>query len=335
MRLNGDRELKKMAKTTLAVLLAGTFTLSSSVAFAEDDSQIEEYDTVELQHQYNTVDTSVSTGEIKTEREGEMPALIPGDFFYFAKVALEKIRLALTLDNVKEAELLSEYASERLVEAEALFTGGREAEALKTIQDALEYMNSSQAIVESEEDAKEPEEVIAVEDEEAVEKTPFEETEDVIRQNIISLTAAMEKVKNPKAKAALARNVEKTYAKIAKKLEKETKVIKEDLTTAGEADEMEPVETVVLAKDEETNLSGIIKKTEAKKEDAKEAQIISKQAKKQEKQKTKQTAKEQKQVHKENKDLAKETKKQAKLKGPHDKKASAKDRDKQKGTAEK
>ena len=44
------------------------------------------------------------------------------------------------------------------------------------------------------------------------------EVEEMVSQNILSLQAAMEKVKNPVAKAALEKNIKKSYAKLAKKL---------------------------------------------------------------------------------------------------------------------
>ena len=43
------------------------------------------------------------------------------------------------------------------------------------------------------------------------------EVEKMVSQNILSLQAAMEKVKNPVAKAALEKNIKKSYAKLAKK----------------------------------------------------------------------------------------------------------------------
>jgi hypothetical protein len=259
MKKLSNQEMKKIAKSTLALVLAGTFTFSP-MAMANDDT-----DTVDLRS-YENLTTTVSEEEIEEAKtqvedlEETNPSLIPGDFFYFAKIALEKIRLAFTFDNAKEAELLAAYASERLAEASALFSEGKEEEALLVIEDAVQYMENSQIIVDeetkeeqddqkeeetdSEEESQEntdsedstddeiPDDELNEEDpaadedateeevEEEVAKDPFEEIEDVLRHNIIALTAAMEKVQNPTAKAALQRNIDKTYAKMAKKLAK-------------------------------------------------------------------------------------------------------------------
>ena len=233
----------------MALVLAGTFTFAP-IGLAEENTS--EYETVDIQSTEN-LNTTVSPEEIEDaktevdELEETNPSLIPGDFFYFAKITLEKIRLAFTFDNAKEAELLATYAAERLAEAGALFAEGKEDEALKVIEDAVIYMENSQEIIDEEslnddviaegteaedgaEDAADSEvdegteEVAPADDvlteEAAIAEDPLQEIENVLRQNIIALTAAMEKVKNPAAKAALQKNIDKTYAKMAKKLAK-------------------------------------------------------------------------------------------------------------------
>ncbi len=72
---------------------------------------------------------SSSNGE-----KGQTPSLLPGDFFYFSKILLEKIQLALTIDDVKEAKLIAEYAGERLSEAKALFADGNEEAAVEMMK---------------------------------------------------------------------------------------------------------------------------------------------------------------------------------------------------------
>lgn len=266
MKKLSNQEMKKIAKSTLALVLAGTFTFSP-IALAEENTS--EYETVELQttENLNTTASPEVIEEAKTQvddLEETNPSLIPGDFFYFAKIALEKIRLAFTFDNAKEAELLATYAAERLAEASALFAEGKEDEALKVIEDAVVYMENSQDIVDEEtgnddeieegsdveagteqgdsevgteeetdsEEGESAEEEVPTDDvdeedttaddeaEEEVVENPFEGIENVLRQNIIALTAAMEKVQNPTARAALQKNIDKTYAKMAKKLAK-------------------------------------------------------------------------------------------------------------------
>lgn len=147
--------------------------------------------------------------------KGETPSLLPGDFFYFSKILIEKIRLALTIDDVKEAKLIAEYAAERLSEAEALFVDGNEEAALETMKKAIDNIDIAEDQVTN---AEEDDSGETVEDE-----TELEQAKEAVSQNIIALTAAMEKVKNPAAKAALQKNIEKSYAKLAKKMEKREK----------------------------------------------------------------------------------------------------------------
>ncbi|MDF2859536.1 MAG: hypothetical protein K0Q87_5387 [Neobacillus sp.] len=186
--------------------------------------------------------------------------MVPGDFFYFTKILLEKIQLALTFDDIKEARLIAEYAAERLAEAEVLFAEGDEEAALDTITAAIEYMENTDDVVEEppvEEPVEEQTDLIDVElDVEVIDnddvspiEEPAVEVEDgidaLVSQNIIALTAAMEKVKNPKAKAALQRNIDKSYTKLAKKLEKQIKKEEKQLKKEEEVTSKEsPVQVV-------------------------------------------------------------------------------------------
>ncbi len=221
---------KKITKTTLALIFASSF-IFPSLAFAEESTtETSTLETVDLQ-------------EVQTELENvqtETPSVVPGDFFYFAKIAFEKIKLAFTMDDAKEAELMATYASERLAEAAVLYGEGDEAKALEIIQTAIEYMEDSQNLVDSETPASEEDEVTndepatneddevntedenttPSEDENTDEQEPANETETMIRNNIVALTAAMAHVGNENAKAQLQKNIDKTYAKIAKKLKK-------------------------------------------------------------------------------------------------------------------
>lgn len=284
MKKLSNQEMKKIAKSTLALVLAGTFTFSP-IAMAQDNTS-DEYKTVDLQ---TVSPEEIDDAKTQVEELAETnPSLIPGDFFYFAKIALEKIRLAFTFDNAKEAELLATYAAERLGEAGKLFAEGKEAEALELIEAAVKYMENSQDIVDDEnsndegeqeetntddktdsetgeqdtdsEEAKEEDadsdseagDVVAEDpsdEEDAEEATdevienPYEEIEGMLRQNIIALKAAMEHVGNDKARAALQRNIDKTYAKMAKKLAK----LEEKYAEMPEEDEKtEPTEPVVV-----------------------------------------------------------------------------------------
>ncbi|MGD7022574.1 DUF5667 domain-containing protein [Rossellomorea vietnamensis] len=233
----------KVRRTSLAILTAGTLSFSSTYANA-NENDTETFETVDFQdvskEQPDTImNDEAVMGSVQEKRKSlddvkESPSLLPGDFFYFAKVVLEKIQLAFTADDVKEAKLLAGFAAERLSEALALLEEGEEEKAIEMIEKAL------QGIEDADKDVDEPAELEAEEDrqkdevtenagqgEEAESDDTLVELEEIMARNIIALKAAMEKVKNPTAKAALKKNIGKSYAKLAEKIA-ESAEIKED-----------------------------------------------------------------------------------------------------------
>ncbi|MBY0120952.1 DUF5667 domain-containing protein [Bacillus sp. S/N-304-OC-R1] len=254
MKFLSAKEMNKIAKVTLALVLAGSFTFSSTLASAaEKTDHTEKYETIVLDNQTlkntsKTDDKENAQFDQDQQQEAtkeEKPSLVPGNFFYFAKIAIEKIKLALTFDDKKEAKLLAEYAAERLAESEALFADGKEDQAVEVIDKALETLTKAEdktvnnhqkgtakdePTVEETENKEQNGEKIAVTEETSKDKDnaddevtvdqPADEMEGLISQNIIALKAALEKVKNPVAKAALQKNIDKSYARLAKKLEK-------------------------------------------------------------------------------------------------------------------
>ncbi|WP_313801276.1 DUF5667 domain-containing protein [Cytobacillus sp.] len=260
MKFLSNKELQKLGRTTLAWVLAGTFTFSTTLASAaENTNETDQYETVDLPDNLDV--PKVNPEQAKGEKvENEAPSLLPGSFFYFAKIALEKIKLAFTFNEEKEAKLLAAFAAERLAEAEALFKEGKEDEALEAIKHAFESLENVESIIGEEgsvDNAAEAEEKTERDDSKAdesetdvkSEEVDVEEDADVdklLSQNIIALTAAMEKVKNPKAKAALQKNIEKSYAKIALKIEKmEKKDLNKDLIKDHEAIEESTTSTAL------------------------------------------------------------------------------------------
>jgi hypothetical protein len=277
-------EMNKIAKSALAMVLAGTFTFSS--AAMANETTVEPSQIVEAPTETSvTNDTVALTNDVtvqeKDETKAEAPKLVPGDFFYFAKLTLEKIRLMLTIDDVKEAALLATFASDRLAEAESLFKEGKEDLAVETIKKALEGMEVADSVVEEEKEkeidtttveeekvttedqtktdgqvvteptADKTTDTVAVLDEEPKsDEKAVEEVKVILSQNIIALTAAMEKVKNPVAKAALQRNIEKSYAKLEKKLAKiEARLAKD----TEEAEVEEDTDVVITDQEKTTN----------------------------------------------------------------------------------
>jgi hypothetical protein len=276
-------EMNKIAKSALAMVLAGSFTFSS--AALANDTTVDPAQTVEAPTDTPATNDTVAltndvTVQAKDETKVEAPKLVPGDFFYFAKLTIEKIKLILTMDDVKEAALLATFASERLAEAESLFKDGKEDLAIETIQKALEDMKVADSVVEEEKETTTVEEekvatedqtktegdvvteptedtttdkVAPIEDEPTTDEEAVEEVKEILSQNIIALTAAMEKVKNPVAKAALQRNIEKSYAKLEKKLAK----IEARLAKDTEEAEVEEDTDVVITDQEKTTTTEV------------------------------------------------------------------------------
>jgi hypothetical protein len=367
-----QKDMKKAGKTALALVLAGTFTFSSTLAYAsETGTENNNLDKVELTSLSSTdvednnlvVTNNDVSAETKSDTEVEMPTLVPGDFFYFAKLTIEKIKLILTMNDVKEAELLAKFASERLAEAEALFAQGEEKVAIETIEKALEDMQMADTVVVEQQEKEETEETTVIEEnvvnedqtkvdedvkEEATEtelpkteaptsddqtndEEALEEIEKLVSQNIIALTAAMEKVQNPVAKAALKKNIEKSYAKLEKKLAKiEARLAKEAIEDEKEIEDVATETTTVEAEtdieivEEDTNTTIVVPvKKEVKAEEKKARKAMKEEAKK-----IKHEAK------KEAKELKKETKKDRKdrdQKDRHDRKNSDNDGHKRNG----
>ncbi|WP_409253485.1 DUF5667 domain-containing protein [Bacillus sp. SCS-153A] len=233
--------MSKLSRTSLALLAAGTVSFSTTFVHA-NENDTETFEKVEFKAETEDATNVIVNDETVVQEETmekESPSLVPGDFFYFVKVALEKIKLALT-DDDKEAKLLAEFASERLAEAQKLFDAGEEEKAIETIEKALETMEEAEAEEAIEEESAENDEASDqdVSDKEGTEVEEVEEVEDgqteeaaaedgeeainevkeILAQNIIALQAALDKVNNPVAKAALQKNIEKTYKKFAVKL---------------------------------------------------------------------------------------------------------------------
>lgn len=314
-------EMNKIAKSALAMVLAGTFTFSS--AALANETTTDPAKTVEAPTETPVTNDTVAltndgTVQAKDETKVEAPKLVPGDFFYFAKLTFEKIKLMLTTDDVKEAALLATFASERLAEAESLFKEGKEDLAVEVIQKALEDMKVADSVVEEEKDTttvdgekvvtedqtktdgdvvtKPSDDKTTIDDKPTTDEEAVEEVKEILSQNIIALTAAMEKVKNPVAKAALQRNIEKSYAKLEKKLakiearlakatEEEVKVEEatdvvvtdQDKTATSEtevekeATETDSTDTTLVEDEEATTVVPVVKKGKSEEKKAKAA----------------------------------------------------------------
>ena len=204
-------------------------------------------------------DTNETTLPVDALKQ-EDPSLVKGDFLYFVKTTVEKIQLLLTTNKVKEAELLAEFAGERIHEARVLIKEGKEDLAKETIKEAVSKMEIAQKEVDVElptlndttttstdttttgtdtttstdtttntesttEDKETTTEGEKSETEKETKKLTKEQKEIAkiqhhLNNNLLVLANVLDQVKNPKAKAAIANNIEKSFNKIADKLEK-------------------------------------------------------------------------------------------------------------------
>ncbi|QOK27626.1 hypothetical protein IIE26_02870 [Cytobacillus oceanisediminis] len=275
MKFLSSKEMNKMAKSTLALVIAGTFTFSAATAFASENKEDEEFETVEIKNDPSAEATAESKKDAaesiendKEELDEEAPSLLPGSFFYFAKIALEKVKLALTFDDIKDAKLLADYASERMAEAEALFAEGKGEEALEAIEKALEHMENAETIVDEEanedlgksisdeEDNGNLDESSEVEtpdeddadredssDNDTANKESEDEIKEILAQNIIALQANLAKFserfdENHSSVLAMQKNIAKFTEKWSEQLIEEKEYT--GIDQAGQSSEMAP-----------------------------------------------------------------------------------------------
>lgn len=214
--------------TTTGVAVDETTTEEVTEPTTEEPVTGEETDTEEVTTDEESTESTEST-DVTEEEETAAPSLVPGDFFYFVKVMTEKIRLAFTFDDYKEAQLLADFAAERIAEANALIADGKSEEAAELLKEAIatqqqadEVLPESEAVT-TEPDGEETEEVATETEGEATDSaTPDSdseatEVEKKLAHNVDALMAVLAKVENPKAQQAIMKNIEKTFVKLDKK----------------------------------------------------------------------------------------------------------------------
>ncbi|TJY43426.1 hypothetical protein E5161_05950 [Cohnella pontilimi] len=145
-----------------------------------------------------TTEPAASPAPVTVSQADAQKLILPGDFFYFLKTFVEKVEIVITTDDVQQAKLLKLITQKRIREADVLFERNEPNLAVVTLHRALD-----------------DQEQVMEDDQEDAESSVHQELADHYRSNLEALTFVLEKVKNPQAKAALARNIEKTKAKLA------------------------------------------------------------------------------------------------------------------------
>ncbi|KRF13633.1 DUF5667 domain-containing protein [Paenibacillus sp. Soil787] len=272
--------LAKSAMVSILVFSMGT----GSVLASEITTTTPSSSPASMSDTQNTTFSS-QVGTTLNESKTETPDLLPGDFFYFVKTIYENIRLALTVNDVKEARLLTAFAQDRLQEANALLAQGKTKEANLSLQKSLETQQSAvqktgqasgisttvkttQEATKAEDSTQQETTTTAAAQPNSEQTVDPEQTEaeDLInpitevknpeqvlkvkvdlQHNIVALASALEKVGNPKAQLALMKNIEKSFAHLDKKLSKIEK--KEKLGKMNEN---------VTAKEEQTPVASLV-----------------------------------------------------------------------------
>ncbi|WP_040204203.1 DUF5667 domain-containing protein [Neobacillus jeddahensis] len=158
-----------------------------------------------------------NTTEESEQQEVDEPSLVPGDFFYFVKIMTEKIRLAITADDYKEAKLLAEFSAERIAEANVLFADGKADEAAELLKEAIATQEqASEELTNLDETSDTEDSRNEEESSDQVEVT----AESKLAHNIDALLMALGNVKNPTAQQALMKNIQKSFVKLDKRLGK-------------------------------------------------------------------------------------------------------------------
>ncbi|MGG1676495.1 DUF5667 domain-containing protein [Neobacillus sp. NRS-1170] len=234
---------RKISSLITSGMLASTliFSFGAGSAFASGDGTEATTDTAVTTDQVQN-GTNQTDSEVTDQEKVETPSLVPGDFFYFVKTMTEKIQLAFTFDDYKQAELLADFASERIAEANALFAEGKTEDAAAILKEALATQEEASQTLPATEEGTEAD---SSDNTQSVEEGKVEVK---LAHNIDALCAALAQVKNPTAQHSIMKNVQKSFAKLAKKAakleEKDAKFAKkmseiEDKVASGEMSEDE------------------------------------------------------------------------------------------------
>lgn len=207
---------------TSAILASVVVTTGATTVLAEDAG--EDLVITEIQEEMPATEDSTTEEAITEESGNEEAGFIPGDFFYFIELIQEKIRLSLTINDYDKSQLLAEFAAERIAEANSLIQQEKYEEAGELLRTALEFQEKAEGTLEVDTDGVTSEEAGT---EEVVAEVEEEDSNEEVAQvkvklanNITALSAVLAKIDNPKAQAAIMKNIEKSFAKLANKIEK-------------------------------------------------------------------------------------------------------------------
>ncbi|MDG5788875.1 DUF5667 domain-containing protein [Evansella sp. AB-P1] len=285
-----NRKLHKLfipAVLIVSLLLGGNVAVADEMEIEEnseapitEDVVIESEESL-VEEGTEVVDELGEGEELEEEVESTEPRLVPGNFFYFVKKAFEQIQIALSFDDVKKGAVLAQHAENRLAEANALILAGDVEKAEELLERAIETnllaleaigeeiveeeeVVESGEVVEGADEADEADENEGIEEgqeqegsnDELIEEEGLEEGSEIektkarISNNIPALLAVLEKIENPRAQAAIMKNIEKSFGKLAVKLERKAqRVVVED--QEEELENSESSDTVIIESEDD------------------------------------------------------------------------------------
>ncbi|MBU9711326.1 DUF5667 domain-containing protein [Evansella tamaricis] len=211
--------MKSIRTLLFKISIIGLSVLLLPIAsFAEDSSDIPSVDLSQL----------LEENDISVEEIQQVQRIIPGSFFHFVYEAMESLQFKLALSDYGKAHLLAQFTQERLDTANTLLKGGMFEEAESVVEDALNHyllskeytsevpydvVNNGEVVLTEEDSSVEEHEIIV--EEEMAEDLEGEAIDDVVpHPSILSLLQNIKKIDNPKAVAALTRNVERKLRKM-------------------------------------------------------------------------------------------------------------------------
>lgn len=261
----------------LSAAILSTSMLAAPLATLAEEDENQDVIVEETESNVSTATDEAGETEGALESEGELVLatenVIFDNLFEFVQALTNNVKLALANDDLDKAEVYVDFAEQRMAEAQALLAQDKEDDAAELFEKALEALAKAEELsnedteevqddATNKEDSEETEEmdetiepevdedtenvdVVEYDDEDLDQDSDGDEIKERIGQNIFSLKSNMEKVKNPRAKEVLERNMLRALEKLEAKygniddLKAELGLLEEDSQDSTEGNETE------------------------------------------------------------------------------------------------
>ncbi len=190
--------MKSFKGIVTAAVVLGTIAGMTGSAFADNSTTA---------NTSVTSSTTNSTNEIAGSTTLNPTPVSPDSYLYFVTQVTQAIHVALASSDVQKAQLLAQYGQQQIAQANALLQSGQTDSAKQLLAQAVTNQ------------------LLAVDTSNTVTQSGQASTGDVagikgeVSGNISALAQALQNVNNPKAKAALEKNIEKAFKHLEKRLQ--------------------------------------------------------------------------------------------------------------------